>query len=372
MLCCPDLTCGSEAVCCKDTNQTCLSNDDCCGDNTCRPNPSGLGNRCLPPGDLGAECQEDADCAGTLVCDLATGACLVVQGEPCVDDADCVSGLCDEYTGICIGDCLVDGSGCAESTDCCSGFCDPYTLSCVAAAGDGAPCTVAEHCASGQCGCQGICETPVSPGNLGSWTPSTTGTTQSVTFVTGPGVPPLCAGSAQLSVGSEGAEAAQLRSSAFNGVLLSDIDALSYATYVQQNFDSQAPYIILNVDQNGDGTNDDLLFFEPVYQSAAFIEPGMPDQGAVALNTWQQWDARDGCWWSLNGGAGLGAGTNCNSLDVYITAFPNAIIENTPSGGLRLVAGFGAGPWDDFIGNVDDVEITVASVTSVFDFEPTP
>ena len=28
MLCCPDLTCGTDAVCCKDTNQTCVSNDD--------------------------------------------------------------------------------------------------------------------------------------------------------------------------------------------------------------------------------------------------------------------------------------------------------------------------------------------------------
>jgi hypothetical protein len=373
MVCCPDLTCGADSVCCKDTNDTCVADADCCADtDVCRPNPSGIGNRCLPPGELGAKCQEDADCAGTLVCDLATDTCLVVQGEPCVDDADCVSGLCDEYTGMCIGGCLVDGSGCAESTDCCSGFCDPYTLSCVAAAADGAPCSVPEQCASGTCGCQGICETPVSPGNLGSWTPSISGTTQSVTFVTGPGVPPLCAGSVQLSVGSEGAEAAQLRSTAFNGVLLSDIDTLSYATYVQQYFDSQAPYLILNIDQDGNGTNDDLLFFEPVSQTAAFIEPGMPAQPTIALNTWQQWDARDGCWWSLNGGAGLGPGTNCNSLDVYITAFPNAVIQDTPSGGLRVVAGFGAGAWDNFIGNVDDLEITVAGATSVFDFEPTP
>src|SRR6476661_9951589 len=65
-VCCPDLTCGDAAVCCKDTNATCLGDGDCCGENVCRPNPSGLGNRCLPPGGVGAECVDDGDCATGL------------------------------------------------------------------------------------------------------------------------------------------------------------------------------------------------------------------------------------------------------------------------------------------------------------------
>lgn len=51
--------------------------------------------RCLPAGDVGAACVEDADCAGNLVCDPAS-ACLVLNGGPCVADTDCVSGICDD------------------------------------------------------------------------------------------------------------------------------------------------------------------------------------------------------------------------------------------------------------------------------------
>ena len=98
MLCCPQLTCGSDAVCCKDTNYTCVNNDDCCGDNTCRPNPSGLGNRCLPPGDLGAECQEDPDCAGVLACETTTGMCGVICGDTICQPSQ----TCDSYTLSCI------------------------------------------------------------------------------------------------------------------------------------------------------------------------------------------------------------------------------------------------------------------------------
>jgi hypothetical protein len=373
MICCPHLICGDGDVCCKDTNETCVADSDCCADNVCRPNPTGLGNRCLPPGGLGAECQADADCAGGLVCDPATNTCLAVPGEPCADDTDCVSGLCDEYTGTCISDCLSDGSGCSESSDCCSGYCDPYTLSCVAAAGDGSICVLDEQCASGYCASDNTCATLVSPSNEDDWIESIRGTGPSITYVSGPSTPPLGTGSVQFAIGADGDNEARLSTTLFTGMLLSDFSEITYWAYVQQNVDSQAPYLRLQLDRDGDGLVEDQLFFEPAYQNTTYIKPGMPDQGAITLNTWQQWNALDGCWWSNNGYAGLNPGSGCNSIAVYLASFPNAtIITDNTIGSFRIDTGNGGGSWDNFIGNVDDLEVAVGGVCWVFDFEATP
>jgi hypothetical protein len=211
----------------------------------------------------------------------------------------------------------------------------------------------------------------VTDANLGDWADNSIGGAN-VAFVPGPATPPLGTGSAEFRVGPNGDDAAQLRNSAYEGTKLSQLTTLSYSTYVQDNLDGQAPYIILNVDLDGDltTTNDrDLLFFEPVYQSADFF-PTNP-QGPVALNTWQTWDALNGGWWSLNGTAGATPGTGVKPLSIILASFPNASIVNTTSGGgVRLVAGFGAGAWDDFVGNADAFKIGVAGCTTTYNFEP--
>jgi hypothetical protein len=67
------------------------------------------------------------------------------------------------------------------------------------------------------------------------------------------------------------------------------------------------------------------------------------------------------------------AGDQCNSIAVYLASFPNAtIIEDNTIGSFRIDTGNGAGSWDNFIGNVDDLEVAVGGVCWVFDFEPTP
>jgi hypothetical protein len=217
--------------------------------------------------------------------------------------------------------------------------------------------------------------TVVTPGSLGDWTINNDSSggpaTASVTFQTGPAIPPLGVGSVQLSVGSNGDGAAQLRNAAFAGTKLSDLSALSYYTYVEQTGSGgQAPYIILNIDNDNNGTVDDLLFFEPVYQSAVFF-PSNP-QPPLLIDVWQQWDARHGGWWSLNGIANAGPGTDVKSLDDYILAEPDATIRNSSTGlgGVRLVAGFGAGAWDNFIGDADAFSISTSSANKTYDFEP--
>jgi hypothetical protein len=207
----------------------------------------------------------------------------------------------------------------------------------------------------------------VTPAALHGWTPSSTGGS-SVAFVTGPGTPLCGTGSAELRVDPSGATDAQLRNANYAGVRLADLTALSYATYVQTNQSEQAVYVILNVDFDANGTTDDLLFFEPVYQSADFC-PDHP-QAEVLTGTWQTWDALEGCWWSLNGTAGAGPGTNVKTLSAILAAEPDARIATSAAGAVRLVAGFG-GPsdWGGFVGNVDCFRIAVLGEETLYDFE---
>jgi hypothetical protein len=179
LICCPHLACDSDHTCCTPTNVSCLDDGQCCAGDICRPNPHGLGNRCLPPGAVGAQCVEDTDCAGGLACD-PTGVCLSVLGNPCHSDddcgsgfcdpytlvcvacqtagvtcianSDCCSGICDDYIGACASGCLVDGAGCAESSDCCSGYCDPYSQTCTQhCTATGYICSANAECCSAIC-----------------------------------------------------------------------------------------------------------------------------------------------------------------------------------------------------------------------------
>lgn len=211
-------------------------------------------------------------------------------------------------------------------------------------------------------------EVVVAPGNMNGWTTSQSGTA-SVEFVDGPEDPPCGFGSVELSVGPDGNSAAQVRNRDYNGVLLSDITELSYSTYVQQDGSGgQAPYLILNVDLDGNGTTDDQLFFEPVYQTGLYGGDAVPDQGDVTVGEWQTWDAREGGWWALSAGT---FGPPLVTLDTYIAAHPGARLAapTTGTGSIRIVAGFGAGAWDNFVGNADCFTIEVFGVETTYDFE---
>jgi len=195
--------------------------------------------------------------------------------------------------------------------------------------------------------------------------------TATIDIVAGPATPPLGTGSLQLAVGADGDDAAQARTTNWDGQLVRDISSLTYWTYVQQDGSGgQAPYLILDVDYNGDNVRDDLLFFEPLYQSATYF-PSDP-QAALVTGAWQQWDARDGGWYSVNGVAGSGPGTNVVPLSDILDVEPDARLTGSNGGGVRIVAGFGAGAWDNFIGNADAFAISFVSPVTTYDFEPIP
>ena len=212
--------------------------------------------------------------------------------------------------------------------------------------------------------------TVVRPGSLDGWAITTSsGGTASAGFVAGPGAPPLGSGSAELSVGSDGSSGVQLRNASFNGVKLGDLTSLEYSTYVTQDGSGgQAPYLILSVDQDADGDVDDNLFFEPVYQTGAYGGDAVPNQGAPVVGVWQAWNALAGGWWSLGAGT---FGPPLTTIATYTAAHPQAVIRNSAAGGgLRVVAGFGAGAWDDFVGSADSVKVGVSGSETAYDFEP--
>lgn len=203
--------------------------------------------------------------------------------------------------------------------------------------------------------------------DLASSAPTTSGTRGE--FVTGPATPPAGSGSFRQIVGTNGDDAQRIRTSLYNGTPLANLTNISYSTYVTNNNGGQATYIQLFVDLDGNGTTDDILFFEPAYQNGTYGVLGysspVPNQCAVpacvVLNTWQTWDADAGGWWSL---IDSGGGPPLTTLASYAAQHPGAALA-TDSPAFRFTAGFGSGAWPNFDGNVDNVTIN----TSCFDFE---
>jgi hypothetical protein len=184
--------------------------------------------------------------------------------------------------------------------------------------------------------------------------------TGSQAFVRGPGDPPAGRGSLEFRIGANGDSYETIRYRRLHGVKLSRLTELSYWTYVQRfGSGGQAPYLDLRIDNNNDGTADDTLTFEPVYQTS---------QGAVVLNTWQDWDAFTGLWWAESSGGPPPLFT----LATYIASHPDARIVNTGGreGGFILSAGCGGAAWTNFVGNADKVRIGVDGRTRTFNFEP--
>jgi hypothetical protein len=192
------------------------------------------------------------------------------------------------------------------------------------------------------------------------------------THESGPATPPLGDDSLQLKVDATGSTAAQARNTTYQGTQLADVTELSYHTFITFNQSGQAPYIILQIDNTGDGLTDDLLFFEPLYSDGTYN--GSFNQGPVQTGVWQDWDAFNGGWYSVFGESGSGPGAGVISLAQYIADHPSATIVNSTNGagGVRFVTGFG-GPadWGNFEGNIDAVKIGVNGDTKTFNFELT-
>jgi hypothetical protein len=231
---------------------------------------------------------------------------------------------------------------------------------------------VASLCIATALLCSSAWATIVTPGNMNGWTIYTTdgsGTlnTGSGTgnFVTGPASPPLGTGSGHLQTPAGGGDqSVQFRDIGFAGTKMSALTTLSYSTFATAWNGSQLPYLTIWL------SSGDRLWFEPAY-SAAGAGNGNPNpQANPALNTWQNWNALTGMWYSDNF---AGPGSNAVTLAQYLTlaGTPDVtIVDAAPGiGGIRVASGF-ASPGDNFNAYLDDFSIGTAAGTTTFDFEP--
>jgi hypothetical protein len=231
---------------------------------------------------------------------------------------------------------------------------------------------------------------PVYPGSWQGWKirilPQAASSAQpNVTFVSASGSPSGNLGSLEFRIDADGELRAELFHSAYAGIRLpnpkalrsklvgKEISDLSYSTYIRQFGPiAKAPHLILNVDNNKDGTADDQLVFDPARQNGSFAGDAIPNQcennsECLSLNKWQTWDALNGGWQSR---AGADAETRLFTLKSYRAAHPDARIVNPPnSGGVQLVAGGGAGEWENFAGSVGEFNIGVADSNTSYRFQ---
>lgn len=211
----------------------------------------------------------------------------------------------------------------------------------------------------------------VSPSNMNGWATYTTDSSGIVgtasagvvsSFAVPPAAPPLGSSSAYLTTGTgQGDQSAQFRTALFAGTRIDALTALSYSTYASSWNGQQLPYLTIWLDNDGNGSRDDRLWFEPDYS-----QPGQP---AAALGTWQTWNALTGKWYSDSGIGTPGAGAI--TLATYLAAEPNATIINDAFqgiGGFRIASGF-ASPEDNFTTYFDNLTFATALGSETYNFE---
>jgi hypothetical protein len=175
---------------------------------------------------------------------------------------------------------------------------------------------------------------------------------------------PLGQGAHFLKMGSSGNQTELYRTTTLDGTPLSGLSALAYST-TQHGTDpavaKQPAYLRLTISSTGTDVQDSTLYFEPALN---------PDQGGVAQDTWQSWNAGSDATWTTTGGTD-GAVT----LSDYISAHPLAKIVNNDNGnltggGLAVLAGCAGANQTNAVLGFDRIVATTAGQTHLWDFEP--
>lgn len=197
----------------------------------------------------------------------------------------------------------------------------------------------------------------VSECNQQGWSAvQTTGASVFVFFPTGPTLPPMSEGSGQFNIGALPTSVGKLESAQYSGTLLSSLSTLTYFSYVEYSGFGDDVYVTLNVDYDGNGTQDDKLYFQPVLQNG-------PIQ---IVEFWKEWDALHGLWWSQNGAAGA-LKTDPKTLVQILTGHAAAKLATGNS--IAIVAQNETGNASGFQGNIDALKIGFNNNTKIFDFE---
>lgn len=184
-------------------------------------------------------------------------------------------------------------------------------------------------------------------------------TTPDQDYILGPGDPTLGAGSHVMRTGQYGGQTELYRTAQFDGTQISDIQRLSYSTYAHSTKADdglkQPAYLRLSIDTDGDQNPDTTLNYEPANN---------PSDGAVADDTWQNWDTTSGQWRDVSNDA-------MTTLSAFATAHPGATIANNGfGGGVAMIAGCGGRGQENGLFGVDRFAITNNTLSKLFDFDP--
>jgi hypothetical protein len=212
--------------------------------------------------------------------------------------------------------------------------------------------------------------------NLNGWVKQPIGNS-SLGFVNGPDTPAFGTGSLKFYVPAGGifwpGDFVRFRNGEYSGTKIATLTELSYDTYIEaRDTITDAHFIVVLSDINGDGAAEHNLVFDPRYQNSNFIKGTMPNQGFSRVHEWQRWDA-------LNGGWFYGGETTTDpdhegpffTLAEYLSQYPDAVIRNDAAKGgpaIRLTAG-GVVFKPNFFGSIDNFMIGVNGITTAYDFE---
>jgi hypothetical protein len=209
--------------------------------------------------------------------------------------------------------------------------------------------------------------------NLNGWVKDQRGTTK-IKFLNGPSVPPLGKGSFQIYAPDARSNVGRIRNGQYSGVLVSAITELSFSTFIETrastvNPYSDAPFVVLQVDANGDNIAEFHLVFDPSSQTQPFVQHNFPDQGTTQLGVWQNWDMYHGGW--FDGADDPQHGFPLFSLAAFVAQHPTARILNDATQGGAAIRVSGGGPVSsgNFLGEVDNFRIGINGVTTIYDFE---
>jgi hypothetical protein len=137
--------CAPGASCSDQFNDT-----DCPADYYCVGNFD-IDPTCQAPGDIGAPCTKNLDCAGGA-CDQNNQVCatLLADGDPCFASSECASDFCDNNFNTCAPT-VGPGQPCMsfDNNECNGGYCDtsdPTAPVCQGYASEGGACVSGNEC----------------------------------------------------------------------------------------------------------------------------------------------------------------------------------------------------------------------------------
>lgn len=204
--------------------------------------------------------------------------------------------------------------------------------------------------------------TIVSPTSLHDWTDASIAG-GSVTYADGS---PAGLGSSSLELKTMTDTASKAVYAHPEDMKLSDLQNASYWTkQIAASSDGGSAAMTLGVDLNGDGSWDTNLVFEPYWQNDL-----SPDAAPVVKGEWQEWNVKDGMFWSSKAYGSGEAALIAGSGGAPFYSLQN-ILANYPDARLTGV-GVNVGSYNlDYTIDVDGVKIN----GTTYDFErtnPTP